>query len=106
VLEVVPISPLENRRLLLIHGNFAMANGVIKLWGQKHNVCIGLSLSFVYNQDIYPPCDQPKPEIEYRPTKELDDRVNANADDHPCDSTSGVVIGPLRAWREGQWPLP
>ncbi|CAE6372143.1 unnamed protein product [Rhizoctonia solani] len=59
VLKTVPISQLENKDLL-IQGNVATANEVIKLWEQKHN---------------------DKLEVDYRSTKELDDRVNANADD-------------------------
>ncbi|CCO35326.1 Isoflavone reductase homolog [Rhizoctonia solani AG-1 IB] len=59
VLKTVPISRLENR-YLLIQGNVATANEVVKLWEQKHN---------------------DKLEVDYRPAKELDDRVNANAED-------------------------
>ncbi|CAE6470615.1 unnamed protein product [Rhizoctonia solani] len=59
VLKTVPISQLENKHLL-IQGNVATANEVIKLWEQKHNA---------------------KLEVDYHSTKELDDRVNANAED-------------------------
>ncbi|CAE6429968.1 unnamed protein product [Rhizoctonia solani] len=59
VLKSVPISQLENKHLL-IQGTVATANEVIKLWEQKHGA---------------------KLEVDYHPTKELDDRVNASADD-------------------------
>ncbi|GAB1520367.1 hypothetical protein RhiTH_003442 [Rhizoctonia solani] len=59
VLKTVPISQLENKHLI-IQGNVATANEVIKLWEQKHNA---------------------KLEVDYRSTKELDDRVNASAED-------------------------
>ncbi|CAE6366785.1 unnamed protein product [Rhizoctonia solani] len=59
VLKSVPISQLENKRLL-IQGNVATTNEVIKLWEQKHGA---------------------KLEVDYHPTKELDDRVNASAED-------------------------
>ncbi|KAF8688412.1 Saccharopine dehydrogenase NADP binding domain, partial [Rhizoctonia solani] len=59
VLKIVPLSELENR-YLLIQGNVATTNEVIKLWEQKHNARL---------------------EIDFRPIKELDDRVNANPED-------------------------
>ncbi|KAJ1301050.1 hypothetical protein OPQ81_003469 [Rhizoctonia solani] len=59
VLKTVPISQLENKHLR-IQGNVATAKEVIKLWEQKHNA---------------------KLEVEYHSVTELDDRVNANAQD-------------------------
>ncbi|QRW25829.1 NmrA-like family domain-containing protein 1 [Rhizoctonia solani] len=59
VLRTVPLSELENK-YLLIQGNVATTNEIIKMWEQKHNT---------------------KLEVEYRPAKELDDRVDANAED-------------------------
>ncbi|KAF8717269.1 Saccharopine dehydrogenase NADP binding domain, partial [Rhizoctonia solani] len=59
VLRTVPLSELENR-YLLIQGNVATTNEIIKMWEQKHNA---------------------KLEVEYRPSEELDDRVDANAED-------------------------
>ncbi|KDN46571.1 hypothetical protein RSAG8_04224, partial [Rhizoctonia solani AG-8 WAC10335] len=59
VLKTVPISELENKHLR-IQGNAATANEVVKLWEKKHN---------------------DKLNVEYHPLKELDDRVNASAED-------------------------
>ncbi|KDN46569.1 hypothetical protein RSAG8_04222, partial [Rhizoctonia solani AG-8 WAC10335] len=59
VLKTVPISELENKHLR-IQGNVATANEVVKLWEKKNN---------------------DKLNVEYRPLKELDDRVNTSAED-------------------------
>ncbi|CAE6436148.1 unnamed protein product [Rhizoctonia solani] len=59
VLKTVPITQLENKDIR-IQGNVATANEVIALWEKKHNA---------------------KLEVDYRPFKELDDRLSANAED-------------------------
>jgi hypothetical protein len=48
VLKSVPISQLENKRLL-IQGNVATTNEVIKLWEQKHGVSIVIHATIGHN---------------------------------------------------------
>ncbi|KAB5593373.1 Isoflavone reductase-like protein [Ceratobasidium theobromae] len=59
VLKTVPVEQFQNKHLR-IQGNAASVNEVVKLWEQKHNA---------------------KLEVEYRPLKELDDRVKADVND-------------------------
>jgi predicted HTH transcriptional regulator len=80
VLKTVPVEQLQNKHLR-IQGNAASSNEIIKLWEQKHNVSITHNITsrwFVSQTDH---SVQDKLEVEYRSTKELDDRVNADKND-------------------------
>ncbi|KAG8698853.1 hypothetical protein FRC11_014131, partial [Ceratobasidium sp. 423] len=59
VLKTIPIEQLQNKHLR-IQGNLNTANEIIKLWEQKHNA---------------------KLQVDYRPLKELDDRIEADKND-------------------------
>lgn len=75
VLATVPIAQLQNKHFT-IQGNVASANEIVKLWEKKHNA---------------------KLEVEYHPTKELDDRLNADSND--------IFATLLQEWSSGRGEL-
>jgi hypothetical protein len=76
-LKTVPIEKLQDKHFN-IQGNTVSANEVVKLWEQKHNVSRISSNPYLLQADS--PL-QDKLQVEYRPLKELDDRVAADAND-------------------------
>ncbi|KAG8712187.1 hypothetical protein FRC08_014918 [Ceratobasidium sp. 394] len=79
VLKIVPIEQLQNKHFY-IQGNAASPNEVIQLWEKKHN---------------------DKLQVDYRPFKELEDRVKADKNDflavllEEWHSGRGAFKGPL-----------
>ncbi|KAF8596575.1 NAD(P)-binding protein [Ceratobasidium sp. AG-I] len=75
VVTTLPIPQLQNKHFK-IQGNVASVNDVVKLWEQKHNA---------------------KLEVDSRPLKELDDRVNADSGD--------FLAALLQEWHSGRGEL-
>jgi hypothetical protein len=76
VLKTVPVEQLQDKHFS-IQGDSVSPNEIVKLWEQKHNV--SLSPRSCLSQTDKP--SQDKLQVEYRPVKELDDRVAADAND-------------------------
>ncbi|KAB5591507.1 hypothetical protein CTheo_5064 [Ceratobasidium theobromae] len=72
VLKTTPVEQLQNK-YLRIQGNAVSVNEIVKLWEQKHNA---------------------KLEVEYRPLKEIDDRVKADPND--------ILAVLLQEWSSGR----
>ncbi|CAE6505180.1 unnamed protein product [Rhizoctonia solani] len=71
VLKSVPVEQLQNKELQ-IQGSVHTLNQVVKLWEEKHN---------------------DKLQVEYRPLKEVEDRVAADANDFLAILISGFAAG-------------
>ncbi|CEL59037.1 Isoflavone reductase homolog P3 OS=Arabidopsis thaliana GN=At1g75280 PE=1 SV=1 [Rhizoctonia solani AG-1 IB] len=79
VLKTVPIEQLQNKHLR-IQGDAASVNEIIKLWEQKHNVSITPWSCLSPHLMIFQPW-QEKLEVIYHPTKELEERLDADKND-------------------------
>ncbi|KAG9099702.1 hypothetical protein FS749_000630 [Ceratobasidium sp. UAMH 11750] len=99
VLKIVPIEQLQNKHFY-IQGNAASPNEVIQLWEKKHNV------SPVFQHTLHQLTTkrstlQDKLQVDYRPFKELEDRVKADKNDflavllEEWHSGRGAFKGPL-----------
>ncbi|KAF8596576.1 NAD(P)-binding protein [Ceratobasidium sp. AG-I] len=76
VLKTIPVTQLQDKTFA-IHSEFLSNNEVVKLWEKKHNA---------------------KLDVEYRPLKELEDRLEADAND--------LIAAILLQWAVGHKDLP